>query len=282
MDTQRLILLVIFSFSLLMLWEAWEKEQRPKPAPPAPATQQSVPAPSKPTAAAPAPAAKTPAPVAGAAAPVQGEIVRVSTDLVIAEIDTLGGTLKRLELLKHKDSADPTRNFVLLGPDHKYEAQSGLIQEGGPNHLTPWVASAKEVALLPGQETVEMRLTGEGRDGVAVEKVYTFKRNSYVVDVALEIRNRGAAPITPYAYFQLTHDGKPSSNVNAVAETFGAQSFTGFGLYTPEKAYEKVHPSDLDKAKFERRADNGWLAFVQHYFVSAWLPRRSCSATTAR
>jgi len=272
MDTQRLILLVIFSFSLLMLWEAWEKEQRPKPAPPAPATQQSVPAPSKPTAAAPAPAAKTPAPVAGAAAPVQGEIVRVSTDLVIAEIDTLGGTLKRLELLKHKDSADPTRNFVLLGPDHKYEAQSGLIQEGGPNHLTPWVASAKEVALLPGQETVEMRLTGEGRDGVAVEKVYTFKRNSYVVDVALEIRNRGAAPITPYAYFQLTHDGKPSSNVNAVAETFGAQSFTGFGLYTPEKAYEKVHPSDLDKAKFERRADNGWLAFVQHYFVSAWLP----------
>ena len=117
---------------------------------PAPATQQGVPAPSKPTAPAPAaaaPAAKTPAPVPGAAAPAQGEIVRVSTDLVIAEIDTLGGTLKRLELLKHKDSADPTRNFVLLGPDHKYEAQSGLIQEGGPNHLTPWVAIAIAMVL---------------------------------------------------------------------------------------------------------------------------------------
>src|ERR671923_294120 len=99
MDTQRLILLVIFSFSLLMIWEAWEKEKRPKPQPTAPAAQQQgVPAPSKP--AAPPPAARPPA-----APPAKGEIVRVTTDLLVAEIDTLGGTLKRLELLKHKDSA---------------------------------------------------------------------------------------------------------------------------------------------------------------------------------
>jgi len=90
--------------------------------------------------------------------------------------------------------------------------------------------------------------------------------------VALEVRNKGAAAVTPYAYFQFTHDGKAAANVNKVAETFGAQSFIGYGLYTAEKAYEKIHPSDLDKGKFERRAESGWLAFVQHYFVSAWLP----------
>jgi YidC/Oxa1 family membrane protein insertase len=271
MDTQRLILLVIFSFSLLMLWEAWEKEKRPKPAPAAPAAQQQgIPAPAKPPTSAPE-TAKASAPVPGAEAPA-GEIVRVRTDLVAAEIDTRGATLRRLELLQHKDSADPTRNLVLLGPEHRYEAQSGLIQEGGPNHLTLWQASGTEFALQPGQDAVQVRLRGEGRDGVAAEKVYTFKRNSYVVDVVLDIRNGGAAPMSPYAYFQFTHDGKGATNVNTVAETFGAQSFIGFGLYTDEKAYEKIHPSDLDKAKFERRADTGWLAFVQHYFVCAWIP----------
>jgi YidC/Oxa1 family membrane protein insertase len=274
MDTQRLILLVIFSFSLLMLWEAWEKEKRPKPAPVVPAAQQSVPAPaqSPPPAAAGTPAKPAAPAVPAAAAGAKGETVRVTTDLLAAEIDTLGGTLKRLELLKHKDSADPTRNFVLLGPEHHYEAQSGITSEGGPNHLSLWSASAKQVTLEPGRDSVELRLSAAGRDGVSVDKVYTFKRDSYVIDLALEVHNRGKDNLTPYAYFQLTHDGKPTSNVNSVAATFGAQSFTGFAIYTAEKAFEKVHPSDLDKAKFERRADSGWLGFVQHYFVSAWIP----------
>jgi len=276
MDTQRLILLVIFSFSLLMLWEAWEKEQRPKPAATAPAAQQGVPTPGKPAppaAQAPgAPAKPSSAAVPAAAAATKGEIVRVRTDLLVAEIDTLGGTLKRVELLKHKDSADPTKNFVLFGPDHHYEAQSGITREGGPNHLTLWTAGAGDVALEAGKDTVEVRLTGAGRDGVSVEKVYAFKRDSYVVELTLEVQNRSSESLTPYAYFQFTHDGKPTSNVNTVAETFGAQSFTGFAIYTAEKAFEKIHSSDLDKAKFERRAENGWLGFVQHYFVSAWIP----------
>jgi len=176
-----------------------------------------------------------------------------------------------LEFLKHKDSADPTRNFVLFGPERSYEAQSGLTREGGPNHLTAWSAKAGNVSLADGADSVSVTLTGAGRDGVAVDKIYTFRRNSYIVEVALVVRNGGPQPLAPYAYFQFTHDGKPSSNVNQVAETFGAQSFTGFGVYTAEKAFEKVHPSDLDKNKFERRADSGWLAFVQHYFVAAWL-----------
>jgi YidC/Oxa1 family membrane protein insertase len=276
MDTQRLILLVIFSFSLLMIWEAWEKEKRPKPAPAAPSAQQGVPVPTQPTppvSATPgAPAKPSSAAVPAQTAAAKGEIVRVTTDLMVAEIDTLGGTLKRLELLKHKDSADPTRNFALFGAEHHYEAQSGITREGGPNHLTLWTASAKEAALEAGKDTVEVRLTGAGRDGVSVEKVYTFKRDSYVIELSLQVHNRGSESLAPYAYFQLTHDGKPTSNVNAVAETFGAQSFTGFAIYTAEKAFEKVHSSDLDKAKFERRAENGWLGFVQHYFVSAWIP----------
>ncbi|HEX6690427.1 MAG TPA: membrane protein insertase YidC [Burkholderiales bacterium] len=278
MDTQRLILLFIFGFSVLMLWEAWEREHRPKPAASAPVAaspQQGIPspaAPAKPAAGAPKTPAAAAAPVPATAAAAKGETVRVATDLFVAEIDTLGATLKRFELLKHKDAVDPTKNLVLLGPEHKYEAQSGLTREGGPNHLTVWSVEGNDFSLQPGTDTVQVRFKGEGREGVAVEKTYTFKRDSYVVDVTLDIRNRGQAAVTPYSYFQLTHDGKGSSSLSKVAETFGAQSFIGFGVYTADKAFEKVHPSDLDKTKFERRADNGWLAFVQHYFVTAWMP----------
>jgi YidC/Oxa1 family membrane protein insertase len=275
MDTQRLILLFIFGFSLLMLWEAWQKESRPKPA--VQTAQQGVAAPSQPVPSPSKPAATAPAersagvPEAAAAA-TRGEIVRVRTDLFIAEIDTLGATLKGLQLLKHKDSVDPNKNFVLFGPEHQYEAQSGLTGDSGPNHRTLWRVQAREYALEDGKDTVEVRLSAAGRD-VAVDKVYTFRRDSYVVDVSLDIRNKGAVAIAPYAYFQLAHDGKPAADANTLAQSFGAQSFIGFAVYSKEKKFEKVHPSDIDKGKVDvlRRSDDGWLAFVQHYFVSAWL-----------
>ena len=81
-------------------------------------------------------------------------------------------------------------------------------------------------------------------------------------------------PLAPFAYFQLTHNGKTSADANAVAETFGAQSFNGFAVYTEEKKFQKVHLTDIDKGKadFVKQANDGWLAYVQHYFVTGWLP----------
>jgi YidC/Oxa1 family membrane protein insertase len=267
-----------------MLWEAWQKETRPKPAPSAPTAQQGVPTPKAPIAgqaavpqgapaagnAASAPSATVPS---AAGTPAKGETVKVRTDLFVAEIDTLGGSLRQLELLKHKDSADPSKNFVLLGPEHQYEAQSGLTGEGGPNHRTLWRAQTLDYALEAGKDAVEVRLSALGRDGLAVDKIYTFRRDSYVIDIGMEIRNQGSAPVSPYAYFQLTHDGKPAADANKLAQSFGAQSFIGFAVYTAEKAFQKVHPSDIDKGKVDAqlKADNGWLSLVQHYFVSAWL-----------
>jgi YidC/Oxa1 family membrane protein insertase len=271
MDTQRLILLFIFSFSLLMLWEAWERESRPKPAAPAPSAQQGVPAPAKPS-----PAVKQAPPTIPAAGPQAkgGDVVRVTTDLIVAEVDSLGGTLTRVELVQHKDSRDRSKNFVLLGPGHRYEAQSGITGESGPNHRTVWKVEPGERTLAPGQDALEVRLTAPGRDGLQVEKIYTFRRNSYVVDVTLKLHNPSAATVSTYAYFQLTHDGQPDADADTLAQQFGAQSFTGFAVFSEERKFEKVSASDIEEGSpgHVRQADNGWLAFVQHYFVSAWLP----------
>ena len=281
MDTQRLILFFIFGFSLLMLWDAWEKQNRPKPLPQVqqPVSSGAVPTPAgKPAAQPAAAAAPQRAPdgsVPGAGAPVAtGETIVVRTDLVVAEIDTLGATLKRIELLKHKEEKGSAKSLVLLGPEHHYEAQSGLTGEGGPNHRTLWSVQPGSTTLADGQDALEVRLMSQGKDGLSATKVYRFKRDSYVIDVALEVRNAGAAPVTPYAYFQLTHDGKSSADANAVASTFGAQSFNGYAIYSEEKKFEKVQLTDIDKGKtdFLKQGSDGWLAYVQHYFVSAWLP----------
>ncbi len=280
MDTQRLILFFIFSFSLLLLWDAWEKQARPKPVPapaaqavPAVPTVSPVPTPAKP-AAAPAAGVAQPAAVPAAAAAVKGETLRVQTDLLIAEIDTLGATLSKVELLKHKQADDQTKNLVLLGPERQYFAQSGLAGEAGPNHRTLWKAQPGARELAAGASRLEVRLSAEGAGGVHVEKIFVFSRDSYVVEVTLEVHNKGTAPLTPFAYFQLTHNGKLEATGNSVAQSFGAQSFAGFAEYTDAQKFQKVHFSDLDKGKAEyvRRAEDGWIAFVQHYFVAAWLP----------
>ncbi len=271
MDTQRLVLLFIFSFSLLMLWDAWQREQQPKPPTGAPVGGRTVPTPAEP---APRSLPKAPAEGAPPAATARGETLRVSTDVLIAEVDTLGATLKSVELTRHKDSIDPTKNFVLLGAAHRYEAQSGLTGDAGPNHRTLWQAQPGERSLAPGKDAVELRLTAEGKDGLEVHKIYTFRRDSYLIDVALEIRNPGAAAVPSYVYFQLTHDGKPDANGDSFVQSFAAQSYSGFAVYSDERKFEKVPPSDLDKGKasYLKQARDGWLAFVQHYFVSAWLP----------
>jgi YidC/Oxa1 family membrane protein insertase len=275
MDTQRLILLFIFSFSLILLWDAWEREQRPKPA--APATQKGVPHPAKPLPEqVPAPKAAASASVPGvAAAPAaKRELVRVRSDVVEAEIDTMGATLSRLQLLKHKATEDLSKPFTLLGPEHRYEAQSGLTGEAGPNHRSLWRLVSGAPEWREGQESLEVRFAAQGSDGVVAEKTYTFRRDSYVIDVALEIRNTGAAPLSPAAYFQLTNDARTPAGGDTLAQSFGAQSFLGFAEYTEEKKFQKVPASDLDKGKPDHlaQASDGWLAFVQHYFVSAWLP----------
>ena len=282
MDTRRLILFFIFGFSMLMLWEAWQKDYGPKPAAQAPQSQvpASVPAtPAKPgaqpVAAAPATPRAPDGSVPGAAAPAaNGETITVRTDLIVVDIDTLGATLKRVELLKHKEAKDSAKNLVLLGPEHRYEAQSGLTGNSGPNHRSLWQAKPGSLVLGDGQDTLDVRFTAQGADGLEVTKLYRFKRNSYSIDVVLEIKNGGSAAVAPAAYFQFTHDGKSSADANAVAETFGAQSFNGFAVYTEEQKFQKVQLTDIDKGKadYVKQANDGWLAYVQHYFVAGWIP----------
>ena len=277
MDTQRLILFFVFSFSLLLLWDAWQKEHRPPVQVAAQAGKQgqvqaTVPRPTVPTQAAPAPQ-QQPGTAIAAATAGQGkhEKLTVQTDNFIADIDLLGGDIVRLELLKQKDTLDQNANFQLFTPAHHYAAQSGLIGPGLPTHKTVYSADAREYVLTPSQDKLELRLQAPGPAGVKTVKTLTFHRGSYVIDVAHEITNGGTSPIAAHAYFQFLRDGAAPAGDPKMVNTY-----TGPAIYTEQEKFEKLSFGDLDKEKsnYPKTADNGWVAMLQHYFVSAWLAKQ--------
>jgi YidC/Oxa1 family membrane protein insertase len=269
MDTQRLFLLIVFCLSVFLLVDAWQRENSPAQAPHVEQpvkTQQVAPTPSEKLAAVQQAQTSPQAAATGA-----GQKISVKTDYLLAEIDTAGGDLRRLELMKHRDTLDEKKKFLLLqnNPEHIYVAQSGLIGHDLATHKTQFSAEAANYELKPGAERLEVRLTAPAVDGIKVTKVYTFRKSSYLMDVSYEISNNSAIALQPFAYFQFLRDGKPPAG-----ETKLVPTYTGPAIYTEQEKFEKIEFSSIDKgkAKYPQNADNGWIAMLQHYFVAAWLP----------
>ncbi len=279
MDNRRLILLLVFSFSLIMLWDAWQRQGLPAPAKSPVATQATaVPSASAPAGVVPTPtSAATGAGAASAAVPMAAAVVapgaataKIRTDLYVADISSQGGDITRLELVRHPDTEDKSKHFVLFdnGSKHVYLAQSGLIGEGLPNHKTEWKLVPGEHVLKDGEKQLDIRLEAAAANGGKMVKTYVFHRGSYQI----EVRHEGVAA-GAHAYYQVTRDGKPAEEQGS-SMMMGVVTFTGPAVYTDGEKYQKVEFADIlkNKAKFVQKADNGWLAMVQHYFVSAWLP----------
>jgi YidC/Oxa1 family membrane protein insertase len=281
MDSQRLILFFVFSFSVFLLLDAWQRDQQPTTPKtvsqdPRGAAQQgpaSIPVPVQ----TPVPGDKLVAsqavkPPEGTSVIPKGETLQVETDFLRAEISLAGGDLRRLELKTHRATLDKNKNFVLFEnkPDHVYIAQSGLIGDNLPNHRSNYTASATSYKLDGGSDKIEVRLDAAESGGVKVTKVYRFYRSSYVIDVTHEIANQRSAEIQPFAYFQLLRDKKPPDGDSAMLPTY-----TGAAVYTEKEKFQKVAFEDIEKGKisYPKNSNDGWIAILQHYFFSAVLPK---------
>lgn len=288
MDIQRTVLWVVFSLSVVLLWDNWMRyngkqsmffpsatQQQANPAAgAAPAsTKSDVPQATIPAAA--------PAALPGSATPVKSEIVTITTDVIKADIDTAGGELKRLELLKHKDTVDQNKNMVLFdsgtGAKHTYVAQTGLIGAAGstvtfPNHKSGFVAQPGP-RTLDGAKDLQLVLESE-QGGVKLVKTYTFKRGDYTIGIKHDVINNSGAPIAPSLYLQLVRDGNKPEGESQFYSTF-----TGPAVYTDTEKFQKMDFEEIEKGKATHatKSDDGWIAMVQHYFVSAFLPPEKLS-----
>jgi YidC/Oxa1 family membrane protein insertase len=276
---KRTILWIVFSVSLVLLWNNWMiangKQSMFSTAPAKTATVASTPAVDSALPNAPAAAGAAALPGVPSAAPAaKAETVTITTDVMKVDIDTVGGTIKRLELLQHRDRNDKTKNQVLFDVNAKgaFIAQTGLIGNVGgvamPNHNTVFSAKPGPRAL-DGAKEVQLVLEAE-QGGVKFTKTFTFKQGDYLIDLREDVTNATAAPITPSLYLQLQHHGgKPEG------EGYFNSSYTGPTLGSSEKLYEKLQFEDIEKGKAEHitKAYDGWIAITQHYFVSAFIPQ---------
>jgi YidC/Oxa1 family membrane protein insertase len=292
-DIRRTVLWVIFGFSMVMLWDQWQVYNGKKatffPSPthataPAaagsapivvPALEAGVPAAVASTAVVTAPVAAGSAPAALAVPSAPKERFVVTTDVQKLTFDTEGGSLVRVEFLKHIDMADKERNFVLLddSKDRVYLAQTGII--GGaagslafPTHKTVMkVMGARD--LKDGESEFQLKFESPEMGGLKLVKTYTIRRDAYDVAVRHEVTNLSTQPLAPQLYLQLVRDGnKP------LGESSFYSTFTGPAVYTDAKKYQKVEFKDIKNKKqdlYEKTATNGYVAMVQHYFASAWL-----------
>ena len=292
-DIRRTILWVIFGFSMVLLWDQWQvfNGQKPTFFPPAttaakPPAVATMPASSVPAGVAAVPG--TTAPVAAAvpsaipanpsadapAAAVKKERIVISNDVLTLSFDTEGGALVGSVFTKYADMNDKSKGFVLLDESNSrvYVAQTGLIGTSGapslPTHKTLMTALPGERKLQPGQNQVEIKFESPAVGGVKLVKTYTLKRGAYDLSVRHDIVNTGSEAVAPQLYLQLVRDGnKPEG------ESSFYMTFTGPAIYTEAKKYQKVEFSDIEKNKVdvEKKASNGFVAMVQHYFVSSWI-----------
>ncbi|MDI1362603.1 membrane protein insertase YidC [Methylotenera sp.] len=263
MDTKRLVLFVIFSMSILMLWDAWQREHAPAEV--VQQTSQTV----------AAGATNATAAVTGNVAVDSdfklsaGQRISVTTDLYKADIETTGGDLRRLELLKHRASDNVKTNFILLDDAANpmtYVAQTGLIGADLPSHKAVFTSSAATYQMQEGKDALEVRLSWVG-NGVTVDKIYTFHRNKYAIDVNYEIKNGSAVAITPVVYYQIVHDNESNQGSKLMP------TFTGGTYYTEATKFKKLAFKDMAKEPLKVTSNDGWVGLLQHYFVSAWIPK---------
>ena len=312
MEFQRTIVWIIFAFSLAMLWDRWEVAHggrafflpaivptAPGSAAPeasnaragagnnvaAPEAAPGLPAASASNAAGPAAVPGVPA------AAASSELVHVETDLFRADFDAQGAVLVRAELLKEDVSADwtaqglagfitrtpskPSEHIVLFdrSASREYLAETGLfVGVNGPelpNHRST------RFSVVPGPRSLgdgqqELSVSFEAQSGgVSLRKTFVFERGHYDIQVRHEVQNVGGEAIAPSLYLQLTRD-----NGGTEGDSRFYKTYTGPALYTDADHYHKVPFDDIAKhdAFTPKPGDNGWLAIVQHYFLSAWIP----------
>jgi YidC/Oxa1 family membrane protein insertase len=288
-DVRRALLWGILSISLIMLWDGWQRHRGqpsmfdPTPVAQAPvAAASAVPGSTLPVASAATAASVAPvAAAASAATPVPSQTVTLETDVLKATFDSRGGSLVRLELLKHRGSdaeglltADNMR-LMDRSAERLYMAESGLIAPGAtlPNHLTEMQIQPGERTLVAGVDSLTLNLVSADVGGVKLQKTYTLKRGSYLIDVKETVVNDSATAVSPQLYLQLVRDG----NVPKNGTFMGPSSYTGPAVYSETGKFQKVDFKHIEeraanaKPDHEVQADNGWVAMVQHYFTSAWL-----------
>lgn len=290
MEQQRTLLLIALFVVMFLLWSAWQRDYvMPKQAPTT-ATQTSP----QPTAAAnkdhevPT-AGDTPAPVTDhsskvvvqqhQASMVSSQRIHVRTDFLDVELDSRGGDVRRVGLLKYPvSSKEKDKPLELMNdqPPHLFIAQDGFAGKkpmkngsltAAPNQNTLYQVSGTNYVLHNNQNEIVVPFTWTSPDGVKFIKRYRFNRSKYLIQVEHIIENPTGKEWQGNLYTQLQRMPIPKADQPRFIHTY-----TGGVIYSDEHKYEKIDFDDMTKHNLSRGIKGGWAAMIQHYFLGAWIP----------
>ena len=289
MDNIRLFLWMGLGILIWITFQQWQADYAPAPAavPENAATlNETVPAADMPT---PIPddlpslpAAETPqlssAPgQAPAGDPIEQRTIRVRTDVLDIQIGLQGGDLQFAELPDYPVSKDqPDVPVQLLSPNrgNLFVFGTGLSSDKGvpqPNHQSAFTSARDDYVLADGQDELVVTLDWQGADDLRAQKIYTFRRGQYAIDLNQVMSNDSQAPYRAVAYEQIKRVHQPPDRSMFDVDSY---SFVGPVLYDGEK-YEKLDAEDLTSEPLDLTIDNGWIASIQHHFLAAIVPEEN-------
>ncbi|AAU37088.1 MULTISPECIES: membrane protein insertase YidC [Basfia] len=264
MDSRRSLLVLALLFISFLVYEQWQMDYNtPKPV----ATEQAQAVSSN--AEMPASTSSTEGTVDNVA---QGKIISIQNDVFTLKVDTLGGDVVESSLTNYAAELNSDARFILLQnkPNEVYVAQSGLIGKNGIDTKAGRAAyqvEAEQFTLADGQNELRVPLTLE-KDGVIYRKVFVIKAGSYDIEVNYEIQNQTNEAIEVQPYGQLKHTLVQSSGSMAMP------TYTGGAYSSADTNYKKYSFDEMKDKNLSIDTKAGWVAVLQHYFVSAWIPNQ--------
>ena len=279
MNQTRTFLLFALLAVAYLLWQAWEQDYAPHPLNEPTTTSATAAGGSNVPGAAPT---ITNAATGGATAPAQ--LITVTTDVLRLTIDTRGGSVVRSELLKYpvspRTKKDPDPAPIRLLDDSSadyFTAQDGLVSADGaaPDHRAVFQAAQTSYELAAGQNDLNVDLNWTDPSGIKVTKRYTLHRSSYVIDLDQQIDNGSGKNWDGNAYRQLQRVDRPAPVYSNFLQRISDQSrfgFFGAVWYSPEQKFNKLAFDKFEKEPLQNQVAGGWVAMMQPYFLSAWLP----------
>ena len=212
--------------------------------------------------------------------PVARNLVTVTTDVLVVKIDTLGGDIVSVALPKFPEKLEtPEIPFVLVDPKNSYVAQSGLIGPSGTDKkgTRPTFTADRMSFEMGSAPELTVTLSTVQLDGTTILKNYHFTRGDYLVDVDYQITNLGESAWKGGLFAQIKRDGQ--SPVSSSENLMGMQPYVGGATRSDDEFYRKLEFDDLEEEPYKLTLDEGYIAMVQHYFVSAWVPRERSGNT---
>ncbi len=203
-------------------------------------------------------------------------LIVVETDVLLVEIDPVGGDIVKLALKDYpRLITDPNTPFTLLERSNvrTFVAQSGLIGINGPDADKKgrpyYQTETNNYKLQDGNNELIVKLTLQDAQGASITKTYEFKRGDYLINMHYQVKNNTSEPWQANLFAQLKRDNSedPSSSTK-----MGMASFLGAATTNSEDKYLKLPFDDIAEEPYKQKVIGGWVAILQHYFVSAWVP----------